>query len=164
MSTICRQSLAVACVGTCGLFMLYCLTSVGVEKSKRICNLTHVYSLPENVRMEAFFVKPNARPDLLHLPNLTRLEWPIRKFAPAPDLKTVFQQPPFEPQMSPGQLHVLLTLLDTFAGIMQEQSLADQWFIAGGSLLGSMRHHDLIPWDEDFDLLTDISYRNIIQT
>lgn len=34
-----------------------------------------------------------------------------------------------------------------------------QYAITGGTLLGSWRHHCLIPWDDDFDIIVQEHYR-----
>lgn len=45
-------------------------------------------------------------------------------------------------------LKVLTDTLDT-AGI--------EYFLYGGSLIGSWRHHDVVPWDDDVDIIVNIS-------
>ena len=44
----------------------------------------------------------------------------------------------------------LLEILDVFAQEMTSHNLT--YFIAGGTLIGSWRHHGFIPWDDDADV------------
>lgn len=46
---------------------------------------------------------------------------------------------------------VLLKLLIDFDQLCKEQNI--QYFLAGGSLLGAVRHQGFIPWDDDIDVM-----------
>lgn len=50
--------------------------------------------------------------------------------------------------------HSTLMDLVNIAGTIMA-NLKFEYFIADGSLLGSVRHWDCIPWDDDFDIITD---------
>ena len=66
-------------------------------------------------------------------------------------------------KMSPGQYATMVQLISQFEQIMISLKLQDQWFLGAGTLLGSLQHHDLIPWDEDADLGVHVRYRPLIQ-
>lgn len=44
----------------------------------------------------------------------------------------------------------LLSLLDKFVAVCEENHL--QYYLAGGSVIGAVRHKGLIPWDDDIDV------------
>ena len=51
-----------------------------------------------------------------------------------------------------------LTLLQILTTMMELHNIT--YFIYGGTLLGSLRHHGTIPWDDDTDILVDFKHRN----
>ncbi len=40
--------------------------------------------------------------------------------------------------------------------------LEDQWFMVAEMLIGTVRHHDIIPWDDDLDVAVNVKYRETI--
>ncbi|VDN42344.1 unnamed protein product [Dibothriocephalus latus] len=53
-------------------------------------------------------------------------------------------------------------LFDIFVDAMEELGLSDKWMIYAGSLVGSFRHHDITPWDDDLDVLVDFAVRPLM--
>lgn len=46
---------------------------------------------------------------------------------------------------------VFLDLISVFSEICQRHNL--RWYLCGGALIGVIRHHGFIPWDDDVDLM-----------
>jgi tRNA nucleotidyltransferase (CCA-adding enzyme) len=52
--------------------------------------------------------------------------------------------------MSDSERHVMLTMLKRLTDVMDEAKLT--YYMACGTLIGSYRHHGLVPWDDDVDI------------
>lgn len=70
---------------------------------------------------------------------------------------------PLDMKTSVGQQKTLEILVKSFKEAMREADLDGQWFLHAGALLGSLQHHDFIPWDEDADFMLNIKYRPLVQ-
>jgi DNA-directed RNA polymerase subunit H (RpoH/RPB5) len=55
---------------------------------------------------------------------------------------------------------VFLDLLQTFIRIADELKLV--WFVDGGMLIGSWRHHGFVPWDDDIDVVVNNSQKGAL--
>nr|CUU98307.1 hypothetical transcript [Hymenolepis microstoma] len=59
---------------------------------------------------------------------------------------------------SVGQQRTPEIILEEFKKAMADVNLNSQWFIDSGTLLGSIRHHDFIPWDDDADVKLHVKH------
>ena len=65
---------------------------------------------------------------------------------------------PFAPKLTQAEKEAVYNLLSKVHQVMTSSHIV--YWIYSGTLLGSYRHHDLIPWDDDVDVITDISTRD----
>ncbi len=62
--------------------------------------------------------------------------------------------------MSAGEKDLLLHLAVVLAKMCERMNMT--YFMYGGTLLGSYRHHDIILWDDDIDIVMNITDRDEI--
>ncbi|XP_025076765.1 uncharacterized protein LOC112553629 [Pomacea canaliculata] len=55
-----------------------------------------------------------------------------------------------QPTVSQQDVYIMQEIVSTFSIVMTKASLT--FFLYSGSLLGSWRHHGLVPWDDDLDV------------
>ncbi|XP_013386528.1 uncharacterized protein LOC106156013 [Lingula anatina] len=66
----------------------------------------------------------------------------------------------FQQQVSQSEKELLMEMLAVLDRACSKHNIT--YLLYGGSLLGSYRHHDLIPWDDDVDLLFNIQEKAIL--
>ncbi|KAM7538904.1 hypothetical protein Aperf_G00000054429 [Anoplocephala perfoliata] len=101
--------------------------------------------------------------DRYKLINLSTISWPD---IPRPNVFTVedlAHLAPLDIKTGESQQRSLEFLLEAFRVAMISVSLQDQWFLQAGALLGSLQHHDFIPWDDDADIHLHIRHRPLVQ-
>uniref|UniRef100_A0A0R3WFZ7 Lipopolysaccharide choline phosphotransferase n=1 Tax=Taenia asiatica TaxID=60517 RepID=A0A0R3WFZ7_TAEAS len=112
-----------------------------------------------HLSIHSYVVRPEEGANSSMLPHLDSIPWPNVK---RPNVSTnlmIADLKPFDVKLSPGQYASMERLLDKFEQVMISLKLQDQWFLGAGSLLGSLQHHDLIPWDDDLDVGVHLRYR-----
>ncbi|CAM4783324.1 unnamed protein product [Rotaria magnacalcarata] len=57
--------------------------------------------------------------------------------------------------------NLMMQLLKRFDQLAKKYSL--EYMMIDGTLLGSWRHHDLIPWDDDIDLLMSVRLKHLLK-
>ena len=66
----------------------------------------------------------------------------------------------FRPRMTQKERAVLLHTMKVFVDAVTAANVT--YFIWGGTLLGSYRHHCFIPWDDDLDIFVDRSQKDAL--
>lgn len=67
----------------------------------------------------------------------------------------------FHPRITVKEYRTLLELTRIFSKAVDSENLT--FFLYGGSLLGSYRHHGFIPWDDDVDVMMNSSQKDAIR-
>lgn len=102
-------------------------------------------------------------PEKSRLPNLDLVVWPEREFAPGRGSNNTYKTSDFEPRISRQQYSICFQLLDIFEQTILRSGIAARWFIHAKTLLGSIRHHDIIPWDNHLEIMLDVLAREEIR-
>ncbi|VDL64642.1 unnamed protein product, partial [Hymenolepis diminuta] len=95
--------------------------------------------------------------------NLTLIPWPILTRPNISTMTEVEELGPFDIKLAVGQQRTLEILVEEFQKAMRGANLDGQWFLHAGALLGSIQHHDFIPWDDDADFKVHIKHRPVVQ-
>ncbi|KAI8789236.1 fukutin-related protein [Biomphalaria glabrata] len=66
----------------------------------------------------------------------------------------------FQPVLSAEDRQASLYLFQTFVRACSKFNVT--FFLYGGALIGSLRHHDIIPWDDDIDVLLNTTERPLL--
>ncbi|VDP87857.1 unnamed protein product [Echinostoma caproni] len=152
-------------------FRLLIRTTIGIFLVLLIFTAWKTISVaPIIIPVQPFLVKAQFNEnDWDCLPNLDELSWPELKAAPFPAGRrfangTIKPLPPaLNPVMSKAQFTLSKHLLAKFSELMFQNDLGDRFFLNGGTLVGSFQHHDIIPWDDDVDVLVDVTVRPTVQ-
>ena len=91
-----------------------------------------------------------SRRDLVHTRSRHR-QWHRSKFTERSSLNDT----PFAIALNEKDRELSLSILKYTISVCEQHGIT--YFITGGTLLGSWRHHGFIPWDDDIDIYVDIN-------
>ncbi|XP_076449498.1 uncharacterized protein RP688-like [Babylonia areolata] len=63
--------------------------------------------------------------------------------------------------MNDTEMETMMSIVDAFSAAMTQANVT--FFLYSGSLLGSWRHHGLVPWDDDVDVILPAVLRPVVQ-
>ncbi|KAM7537811.1 hypothetical protein Aperf_G00000075931 [Anoplocephala perfoliata] len=144
------------------LLIVICFLTLRLFINHRVrYNVSYIRPTPISIR--SYLAWPDEGPDVNKLQNLETIPWP-NYIRPAPlSHQQVFHLQPFYVRLSPGQYTTLELLLSMFEQTMISLEWQDQWYIGGETLLGSLQHHDIVPWHDGIDLFTHVHKRQMLQ-
>ena len=94
----------------------------------------------------------DAEKEITHSPQLRSPPINASRFHRLPYRYSKWKSSPLLPRrITPCEHHLMMRLLMIIERICREHNLT--FAMADGTLLGSWRHHDIIPWDDDIDLI-----------
>ncbi|KAG5446416.1 hypothetical protein CSKR_105434 [Clonorchis sinensis] len=127
--------------------------------------LGEVY-LPESLDVHLFRATPIMKQSVKSkLPRLDTLAWPdgtLSSFSTAQSIQnhSVPAKPnPFQPVLSYDQRLLFQKLLKTVADILFDNGFGDRFMLSADAVLGSFRHHDVVPWTDHAGFLVDVTIR-----
>ena len=66
----------------------------------------------------------------------------------------------FKPAVTGNDLCLLMDTLEALSGALTKANIT--YFLYSGTLLGSWRHHGLVPWDDDVDIAVDFTRQGVL--
>ncbi len=145
---------------TLAILVIYYLFAIGYMWWPSLFAMVDQAGEPKkDERLSPYFVVADQGPDLAHLPDLLKISWPRLHRPNTSDPEASVNIGAFDVMLSRGHRKSIEKLLDVFQANMVKAKLNNQWFLLAGTLIGSVRHHDIVPWDEDVDVGIHIKYR-----
>ncbi|TGZ62631.1 hypothetical protein CRM22_007310 [Opisthorchis felineus] len=122
--------------------------------------------LPEGLDVHLFRATPIMKQSVKSkLPRLDTLAWPdgtLSSFPTAQQIQnnSILTKPgPFQPVLSYDERLLFQKLLKTVADILFHNGFGDRFMLSADAVLGSFRHHDIVPWADHSGFLVDVTIR-----